>query len=102
MNSPRMSVFPRLGHVRIFASCGRGADLPDLRVMNKALRDLDTGLFFSHGDWTIDPSLAQIFPDQKSIERLVEHYDIHNPEMVFLAGNRLVGGTFIGRAPNQN
>ena len=67
--------------------------------MRKALRNLDTGCFFSHGDWTTDPSLAQIFTDQKSIELLAAQYNIQNADMVFLDGEppRLVGGTFIRR-----
>jgi hypothetical protein len=59
-----------------------------------ALRDLDTGLFFSKGQWTMDPRFAQVFPDREAVERLALELKINNPEMVFIGGEppKVTGG----------
>jgi hypothetical protein len=65
--------------------------------MRRVIRGLDTGLFFAHGKWTSEVSLAQEFPDQESIKSVVTEKQIQNAEMVFLSVqiNRVSGGVRI-------
>ena len=62
--------------------------------MRLALRDLDTGLFFDKGQWTMDPRLAQEFSDREAILRVAIEHKIKNAEAVFIEGEppRVTGG----------
>jgi hypothetical protein len=51
-----------------------------------ALVNLDTGLFFAIGDWTIDYELAQTFPNQKVIADLAVKNGVKNAAAVLLEG----------------
>jgi len=63
----------------------------------RVIRDWRTGLFFAHGQWTIDRSLAQEFPTHDAIEQCIAEHQILDAEMVFLEGptNSVVGGVTI-------
>ena len=54
--------------------------------MRRALRNLDTGLFYAKGQWITEASLAEIFPDAESIAKVVIECRLQNAEMVFLSG----------------
>jgi hypothetical protein len=63
--------------------------------MRLALRDLDTGLFFTKGLWVEDPRVAEHFPEQKSVEKAALENRVNNAEIVFLEEGTLrpIGGT---------
>ena len=52
--------------------------------MPLALRDLDTGLFFSRKGWVADSTMAQVYPDKKAVQRAVFEYQLNNAEVVAL------------------
>ena len=64
-------------------------------LIRRVIRDLDTGLFFNQGKWTANASVAQNFPDEGAIERIVVEHQIKNAEMVLLEGPRVRGGVRI-------
>ena len=51
-----------------------------------ALANLDTGLFFSNGDWICDYKLAQTFPNQDVIAGLALKNSVKNAAAVLLEG----------------
>jgi hypothetical protein len=53
--------------------------------MPTAIRNLDTGLFFAHGQWTHDPKLAQDFPDEESARKVVRKFSIKNADLVTIS-----------------
>jgi hypothetical protein len=63
----------------------------------RVIRDWRTGLFFAHGQWIIDRSLAQQFPTQDAVEQCIAAHQILDAEMVWLEGprNSVVGGVMI-------
>ena len=64
------------------------------------IRDLETGLLFAHGKWTSEAALAQDFPDQDAIAKVVALHKIQNAEMVLFDGpNQRVGGGVRVRCP---
>jgi hypothetical protein len=64
------------------------------RSTRRVIRDFATGLFFAKGQWTAEPSMAQDFPDQDAIEKVVMEHQVKNAEMVLLQGpkHRVRGG----------
>lgn len=64
--------------------------------MALALRDLDTGLFYSNGGWTNTLWLAQEFKTQVEVEKVAIEFAVQNGEMVLLSHEKqIVGGTAI-------
>ena len=51
-----------------------------------ALANLDTGLFFTKGDWTFDYKLAQIFQSQELVSGLAIENRVKNAAAVLLEG----------------
>jgi len=66
-----------------------------------ALVNLDTGLFFARGDWTLDYELAQTFPNQNAIADLAVKNSVKNAAAVLLEGEppQIKGYFWIG---NEN
>ena len=61
--------------------------------MPLALRNLDTGFFFAHGQWTADPKLAQDFPDFEHAKEVALKQKIRNAEVVTIhIDGRVSGG----------
>ena len=62
--------------------------------MRRAIRNLNTGLFFANGDWTVEPKLAQNFQDDHEIEKTVAKYGLDGVDLVVLDGEppRIVSG----------
>ena len=51
-------------------------------AMPLAIRDLDTGLFFAHGQWTADPKWAQDFPTFDDAKALAQKLNLKNADVV--------------------
>ena len=61
-------------------------------AMPLAIRSLDTGLFYDHGQWTADPKLAQDFPSFESAKELALKENIRNADVVTIHINGRVSG----------
>ena len=48
------------------------------------LRDLDTGRFFSDGQWISDGKLSQEFPDREAAGNVVSELGLKNAELAFV------------------
>ena len=61
-----------------------------------AIRHLQSGLFFDHGEWATDAKLAQHFDERKKVQKTAFDYRLKHIEMVFLDEEfRITGGTLI-------
>ena len=69
--------------------------------MQRAIRNLDTGLFLAKDQWTAEAWLAEVFPNEAAVEQAVIKHKLRNAEMVYLDGDppRVIGGVYI-RAEN--
>lgn len=61
--------------------------------MPLALRNLDTGLFFAHGQWTPYPKLAQDFSDFEEAKKAAIELNLKNADVVTIhVDGRVRGG----------
>jgi hypothetical protein len=69
--------------------------------MQRAIRNLQTGKFYAHGEWTAELWLAQKFTDEESLETVVKDNGLQDIEMVFLTEDerRIRGGIRIEWPP---
>jgi hypothetical protein len=55
--------------------------------MHYAIRDWQTGMFYSHEVWTAGLRFAQSFPDLDSVDDLVSIRRLENAEAVFVSND---------------
>lgn len=63
--------------------------------MNFALRDLDSGLFYSGDEWTSLTDRAFKFTDAEQVEEFVKGSSLKGVEMVILVDGEVVGGVLV-------
>ena len=65
--------------------------------MQRAIRNLDTGLFLAKGQWTSEAWLAEVFPNEDAVGQAVMKHKLKNAEMVYLDGDppRVIGGVHL-------
>jgi len=54
--------------------------------MKRVIRSIRTKEFFSGGTWTLDPALAQDFPDTRELLMTCAQYDLRDVELAVLLG----------------
>jgi hypothetical protein len=59
--------------------------------VKRAIRHTKTGEFFSAGRWTLDPALAQDFPDTRELLITCSERELRDVEVVLLLGHEAPG-----------
>jgi len=66
--------------------------------VRRVIRSLRTREFFSEGTWTLDPSLAQDFPDTREVLTTCAEYHLRDVELALVLGYE-APGTYDVRVP---